>query len=142
MLIADFFFILAALGWFLAGLAEKSAVQTTVCVPQSRWLLLLSSTRNGVCIVQRLLDTWFFLWPLVFQPALGVLMLGAVRHPLHALPKLVVASKRAGSKQLCVPAMLLWYIAVMTASPLPSGTESEADMQLVSAASDKLQSKQ
>ena len=33
---------------------------------------------------QALLDAWFPLWPLVFQPALGVLMLGAVRSPsLH-----------------------------------------------------------
>ena len=30
VLIADLFFILAALAWFIAGLAEKSSVQTTV----------------------------------------------------------------------------------------------------------------
>ena len=28
---------------------------------------------------QALLDAWFPLWPFVFQPAIGVLMLGAVR---------------------------------------------------------------
>jgi hypothetical protein len=52
---ADFFFILFILFWFLAGLGEKVALQ--------------SST---------LLDAWYPLWPWVFQPALGVLMLGAV----------------------------------------------------------------
>jgi len=30
---------------------------------------------------QVLLDAWFPLWPRVFQPAIGVLMLGAVRGP-------------------------------------------------------------
>lgn len=55
ILIADFFFILVILTWFLAGLAERSARP--------------SST---------LLDSWYTLWPVVFQPALGVLMLGAL----------------------------------------------------------------
>lgn len=29
-------------------------------------------------LVQKLLDAWYPLWNLVFQPAIGVLMLGAV----------------------------------------------------------------
>ncbi|KAI3426892.1 hypothetical protein D9Q98_006836 [Chlorella vulgaris] len=55
LLIADFFFILFALGWLGAGLAERSALQST-----------------------HLLDTWLSLWQWVFQPAIGVLMLGAL----------------------------------------------------------------
>ncbi|KAI7835666.1 hypothetical protein COHA_010405 [Chlorella ohadii] len=55
VLIADFFFILFALAWLGAALAERSALQST-----------------------RLLDTWLSLWQWVFQPAIGVLMLGAL----------------------------------------------------------------
>lgn len=42
---------------------------------QSQVLLLTMFSVRG----QALLDAWFPLWPLVFQPAIGVLMLGAVR---------------------------------------------------------------
>jgi hypothetical protein len=43
-----------------------------------------------LCSLQKLLTIWFPLWTLLFQPAIGVLMLGAVsvlpalhqRHPL------------------------------------------------------------
>ena len=52
---ADFFFILLILGWFLLGLGEKATVQSS-----------------------KLLDAWYPLWQWVFQPALGVLMLGAL----------------------------------------------------------------
>eukprot|EP00879_Flechtneria_rotunda_P010460 GHRR01010936.1.p1 GENE.GHRR01010936.1~~GHRR01010936.1.p1 ORF type:complete len:166 (+),score=53.36 GHRR01010936.1:120-617(+) len=55
VLIADFFFILLVLAWLGAGLAERATVQ--------------SST---------LIDAWMPLWPLVFQPAIGVLMAGAL----------------------------------------------------------------
>lgn len=55
-LIADFFFILFALAWLGVALIERSALQSTF-----------------------LLDTWLFLWQWLFQPAIGVLMLGAVR---------------------------------------------------------------
>jgi len=54
-LIADFFFILFALGWLGAGVGLKSATGVT-----------------GV------LDAWLALWQWVFQPAIGVLMLGAL----------------------------------------------------------------
>ena len=36
-----------------------------------------------VLLLQRLLTVWYPLWTLLFQPAIGVLMLGAVR-PLIA----------------------------------------------------------
>ena len=55
VLIADFFFILFVLLWFVAGIGETAALQSS-----------------------RLLDVWYPLWPTVFQPALGVLMLGAL----------------------------------------------------------------
>lgn len=55
VLIADFFFILVALAWLAAGVGEKSTLNSS-----------------------RLLDAWYPLWMLVFQPALGVLMLGAL----------------------------------------------------------------
>ncbi|PRW51142.1 hypothetical protein C2E21_5655 [Chlorella sorokiniana] len=55
VLIADFFFILFALAWLGVALGERSALQST-----------------------RLLDTWLSLWQWVFQPAIGVLMLGAI----------------------------------------------------------------
>lgn len=54
-LIADFFFILFALGWLGAGVGLKSATGVT-----------------------GLLDAWLALWQWVFQPAIGVLMLGAL----------------------------------------------------------------
>ena len=54
-LIADFFFILFALGWLGAGVGLKSATGVT-----------------------SLLDAWLALWQWVFQPAIGVLMLGAL----------------------------------------------------------------
>eukprot|EP00878_Enallax_costatus_P013156 GHUV01013749.1.p1 GENE.GHUV01013749.1~~GHUV01013749.1.p1 ORF type:complete len:176 (+),score=64.40 GHUV01013749.1:101-628(+) len=55
VLIADFFFILVVLAWLGAGLAEKAALR--------------SST---------LIDAWMPLWPMVFQPAIGILMAGAL----------------------------------------------------------------
>ncbi|DBA89740.1 TPA: hypothetical protein ACH3X2_004620 [Trebouxia sp. C0005] len=55
VLIADFFFVLLALGWLAAGVGEKSTLNST-----------------------KLLDAWYPLWMLVFQPAIGVLMLGAL----------------------------------------------------------------
>lgn len=55
VLVADFFFILFILAWLVAGLGEKS--------------LLQSST---------LIDSWLPLWPTLFQPALGVFMAGAI----------------------------------------------------------------
>lgn len=55
VLIANFFFILFVLLWFVAGIGESAALQSS-----------------------NLLNVWYPLWPLVFQPALGVLMLGAL----------------------------------------------------------------
>jgi len=55
VLIADFFFVLAILAWLGVGLAEKATVQSS-----------------------SLIDAWLPLWPLVFQPAIGVLMAGAL----------------------------------------------------------------
>jgi hypothetical protein len=55
VLIADFFFVLLVLAWLGAGLAEKATVKSSVLV-----------------------DAWMPLWPLVFQPAIGVLMAGAL----------------------------------------------------------------
>jgi hypothetical protein len=55
VLIADFFFVLAALAWLGAGLGVQGALHSSA-----------------------VLDAWYGLWPLVFQPAIGVLMLGAL----------------------------------------------------------------
>ncbi|KAI5061623.1 hypothetical protein GOP47_0024128 [Adiantum capillus-veneris] len=55
LLVADFFFILFILAWFLAGLAEKAAFDTTA-----------------------LIDAWLPLWSPVFQPALGFFMAAAL----------------------------------------------------------------
>jgi len=54
-LIADFFFVLAALVWLAAGIASKFILKT-----ESVYL------------------AWYALWPVLFQPALGLLMLGAI----------------------------------------------------------------
>ena len=40
--------------------------------------MLTRSGRTAVILLQNLLDSWYPLWTLLFQPALGVLMLGAV----------------------------------------------------------------
>ncbi|CAM6109247.1 unnamed protein product [Calypogeia fissa] len=55
ILVADFFFILFILAWLLAGLAEQTALESSI-----------------------LIDSWLPLWPSVFQPALGVFMAGAI----------------------------------------------------------------
>lgn len=55
VLIADFFFILVVLGWLVAGVGLK--------------------TTTGASF---LVDAWMPLWPFVFQPAIGVLMAGAL----------------------------------------------------------------
>jgi hypothetical protein len=47
--------VLAILGWLGLGLGVQGALHSSV-----------------------LLDAWYPLWPLVFQPAIGVLMLGAL----------------------------------------------------------------
>jgi hypothetical protein len=55
VLIADFFVVLAILAWLAVGLAEKATVQSS-----------------------NLIDAWLPLWPMVFQPAIGILMAGAL----------------------------------------------------------------
>ena len=55
LLVADFFFIIFILAWFVAGLAEKAAFDTSA-----------------------LIDVWLPLWPILFQPALGIFMAGAI----------------------------------------------------------------
>jgi hypothetical protein len=56
--VADFFFVLLALAWLGLGLGAQGALHSSA-----------------------VLDAWFPLWPLVFQPAIGVLMLGALVGP-------------------------------------------------------------
>ncbi|KAG2446859.1 hypothetical protein HYH02_008016 [Chlamydomonas schloesseri] len=55
LLIADFFLVLFILAWLAAGVAQ-----------------------NAVSGSSPLLDAWYPLWPLLWQPALGVLMAGAL----------------------------------------------------------------
>ncbi|CAL8471352.1 g10894 [Coccomyxa elongata] len=55
VLIADFFFVCAALAWLVAGVGVKASLDNSA-----------------------LLDVWYPLWQWVFQPAIGVLMLGAL----------------------------------------------------------------
>lgn len=55
ILVADFFFILFILAWLVAGLVERSVLESTT-----------------------LIDSWLPLWTSVFQPALGVFMAGAI----------------------------------------------------------------
>ncbi len=54
-LVALFFVILAFGAWLVVGVAEQSALGTT-----------------------KLSDAWFVLWPVVIQPALGILMTAAL----------------------------------------------------------------
>ena len=49
-LVADFFFVLFSLAWFVAGLLASPGGEDTGPV----------------------LDAWYFLWPVVWQPAIGV----------------------------------------------------------------------
>jgi hypothetical protein len=55
LLVADFFAVVAALAWLGAGLAERAALGSS-----------------------RLVDAWMPLWPLLWQPLIGVLMAGAL----------------------------------------------------------------
>ena len=55
VLVADFFFILFSLAWLVAGLGERAVLEST-----------------------SLIDAWLPLWAVVFQPALGVFMAGAI----------------------------------------------------------------
>uniref|UniRef100_A0A7S3YVX0 Uncharacterized protein n=1 Tax=Lotharella globosa TaxID=91324 RepID=A0A7S3YVX0_9EUKA len=54
-LIADFFFVCASLVWLAAGVAAKFVFKT-----------------------EAVYLAWYALWPLVFQPAIGFLMMGAI----------------------------------------------------------------
>jgi len=54
-LIADFFFVVASLVWLAAGVAAKFVFKT-----------------------EAVYLAWYALWPLVFQPAIGFLMMGAI----------------------------------------------------------------
>mmetsp|Transcript_16412 Transcript_16412/g.35482 ORF Transcript_16412/g.35482 Transcript_16412/m.35482 type:complete len:162 (+) Transcript_16412:65-550(+) len=56
VLIADFFLVLAILAWLAVGVATAGL--------------------NGGS--SPLLDTWYVLWPILWQPAIGVLMAGAL----------------------------------------------------------------
>ena len=55
LLIADFVFILFALAWLVAGVAQNATAGDSF-----------------------LFESWFKLWKPVFQPALGVFMLAAI----------------------------------------------------------------
>ena len=52
---ADFFLILGSLAWLIAGVAQSRLGGST-----------------------QLFDSWLLLWQTLWQPALGVLMLGAL----------------------------------------------------------------
>ena len=83
VLVADFFLILGALAWFIAGVLLKAGAQSTVCHDQQAHCkpdCHVSCT--DVPAAQALLDSWYSLWGILFQPALGVLMLGAVSCPV------------------------------------------------------------
>ena len=56
VLIADFFLVLFILAWLAAGVAQSA----------------LSGGSSA------LLDAWYPLWPLLWQPAIGLLMAGAL----------------------------------------------------------------
>ena len=56
VLIADFFLVLAVLAWLAAGAMQAA----------------LSGGSSP------LLDAWYPLWPMVWQPAIGLLMAGAL----------------------------------------------------------------
>lgn len=62
LLVADFFFIIFILAWFVVGLAEKAAFDTS-----------------------SLIDAWLPLWPVLFQPALGFFMAGSLWTALSKL---------------------------------------------------------
>ena len=55
MFIADFFLVLLILAWLAAGVAQTSMGSSSA-----------------------LLDAWYPLWPILWQPAIGVLMAGAL----------------------------------------------------------------
>jgi len=94
-LVADFFFVLAALAWLVAGVGVRVGGGSTVrrereriakaARPQPHPLHPSSLTLPPVPLPlslftppQAILDAWYGLWPLVFQPAIGALMAGAV----------------------------------------------------------------
>ena len=90
MLIADFFFVCAALAWLVAGVGVNAALNNSVILEPMLGLYVLvtqplkllsevrQQARGMVAAEQALLDAWYPLWQWVFQPAIGVLMLGAV----------------------------------------------------------------
>lgn len=55
LLITDFFIVLGILAWLVTGVAAQTIFNNS-----------------------SLLDAWYPLWPFVFQPLIGVLMLGAL----------------------------------------------------------------
>ena len=92
VLIADFFFVLFALGWFGVGVGIKSSSGDSVrpIDPYVDWFVknkgwmhtivrFIGSNSIVSLYIQGILDAWLSLWQWVFQPAIGVLMLGAVR---------------------------------------------------------------
>lgn len=64
LLIVDFFFVLFALAWLVAGVATNGGGGG-------------GGSETGR-INGPLLASWFALWPMVFQPAIGILMAGAL----------------------------------------------------------------
>lgn len=66
VLIVDFFFVLFALAWLVAGVATNGAGEG------------LDGSNDPGKINGPLLSSWFALWPMVFQPAIGILMAGAL----------------------------------------------------------------
>ena len=103
VLIADFFFICAALAWLVAGVGAKTLFSNSVgmlgllcahalklcnavwwkpripCKCSLQANVHLSESSEVWCVAaQALIDAWFPLWQWVFQPAIGILMLGAL----------------------------------------------------------------
>lgn len=67
LLIVDFFFVLFALAWLVVGVATNGGGEG-----------LNGSSSDPGKINGPLLSSWFALWPMVFQPAIGILMAGAL----------------------------------------------------------------
>jgi hypothetical protein len=126
VLIADFFFVCAALAWLVAGVGAKTSLDNSVrqLLEDGKFGLRCSYITSSLCwtfssftAVQALLDAWYPLWQWVFQPAIGVLMLGAVSPHCHGLAVLCACNS-------------LWFLF----SPLDFNSYRLLVVQLISGA--------
>jgi LPXTG-motif cell wall-anchored protein len=69
----DFFFVLFALAWLVVGVATNGGGGGGEGLDGSGSGASDSSKISGTLLV-----SWFALWPMVFQPAIGILMAGAL----------------------------------------------------------------